>query len=200
MSMTDAELLAATAAGDANAFGCFYRRHEALVLAYSVHRCRNASDVADLVGDTFIGALRSASRFTERDGDAVAWLLTIARRALAHQRRSFLRRQRLDDRLASMPTFSADEAEAVEAALDAARLSPNLYAALRTLAPKDQELLMLVHRDGLTPTQAGRVVAMNANTARLRLSRARARLRQRLGDVYDHPITTTNPEVSHVQP
>jgi hypothetical protein len=41
---------------------------------------------------------------------------------------------------------------------------------------------------------------MNANTARLRLSRARARLRERLGDVHHHPTTKTNPEVSHVQP
>lgn len=90
MSRNDAELLAATAAGDANAFGCFYRRHETLVLGFAVHRCKNASDVADLVGDTFMGALRSAPHFAERDGDAVAWLLTIARRALAHQRRSFL--------------------------------------------------------------------------------------------------------------
>jgi RNA polymerase sigma-70 factor (ECF subfamily) len=200
MSRKDAELLAATAAGDAAAFGCFYRRHEALVLAYAVHRCMNASDVADLVGDTFIGALRSAPRFAERDGDAVAWLLTIARRVLAHQRRSFLRRQRLGHRLASLPTFSADEADVVEAALDAARLAPELSAALGTLSPKDQELLLLVHRDGLTPTQAGRVVGMNANTARLRLSRSRARLRERLGDVYDRPTTKTNPVESHVQP
>jgi RNA polymerase sigma-70 factor (ECF subfamily) len=200
MSRNDAELLAATAAGDANAFGCFYRRHERLVLAYAVHRCTNASDVADLVGDTFIGALRSAPRFDERDGDAVAWLLTIAWRALAHQRRSFLRRQRLGHRLASLPRFCADEADAVAAALDAARLAPELSAALRTLAPKDQELLMLVHQDGLTPAQAGRVVGMNANTARLRLSRARARLRQRLGDVCHRPTAKTNPEVTHVQP
>jgi RNA polymerase sigma factor (sigma-70 family) len=200
MSRNDAELLAATAAGDADAFGCFYRRHEALVVAYALHRCTNASDVADLVGDTFVGALRSASRFAEGDGDAAAWLLTIARRALAHQRRSFLRRQRLGRRLASLPTFSADEADAVAAALDAARLAPELSAALRTLPLKDRELLMLVHRDGLTPTQAGRVVGMNPNTARLRLSRARARLRERLGDVHDHPTTNTNPKVSHVQP
>jgi RNA polymerase sigma-70 factor (ECF subfamily) len=200
MSRSDWELLAATAAGDADAFGCFYRRHEALVLAYAVHRCTNASDVADLVGDTFVGALRSAPRFADRDGEAVAWLLTIARRALAHQRRSSLRRERLSRRLASVPTFTADEADAVAAAIEAARLAPELSAALGTLAPKDRELLMLVHRDGLAPAQAGRVVGMNANTARVRLSRARARLRERLGAVYDCPTTNTSPEVSHVQP
>jgi RNA polymerase sigma-70 factor (ECF subfamily) len=200
MSRNDAELLAATAAGDSDAFGCFYRRHEALVLGYAVHRCTNAADVADLVADTFVGALRSAPRFDERDGDAVAWLLTIARRALAHQRRSFVRRQRLGHRLGSLPTFSADEADAVEAAIDGARLARELSSALRILPAKDQELLVLVHWDGLTPTKAGRVVGMNPNTARLRLSRARARLRARLGDVSDRPTTNTNSKVSHVQP
>jgi RNA polymerase sigma-70 factor (ECF subfamily) len=200
MSRTDAELLAATAAGDPDAFGRFYRRHEALVLAYGIHRCTNASDVADLVADTFLGALRSASRFAERDGDAAAWLLTIAKRALAHQRRSFRRRQRLGDRLAGAPTFSDDEAVAVEHSLDAVRLAPELYTALRALPPKDQELLMLVHRDELTPMQAGRVMGISANAARLRLSRARARLRDRLGGVYDGPTRQTNPEVSRVQP
>ena len=200
MSGTDAELLAATTAGDAEAFGCFYRRYEALVLGYAVHRCANASDVADLVADTFMGALGSAPRFADRDGDAVAWLLTIARRALAHQRRSFFRRQRLVGRLASVPTFSADDADAVEGALDAARLAPALSAALRTLSTRDRELVMLVHRDRLTPTQAGRVIGMNPNTARLRLSRARARLRDRLTDVHDRPTPKINPEVKHVQP
>src|SRR5262245_5181312 len=200
MSGTDAELLAATTAGDAEAFRCFFRRYEALVFGYAVHRCANASDVADLVADTFMGALGSAPRFAERDGDAVAWLLTIARRALAHQRRSFFRRQRLVGRLASVPTFSADEADAVEAALDAVRLAPALSAALSTLRSKDQELVMLVHRDGLTPTQAGRVMGMNPNTARLRLSRARALLRDRLAAVHDRPTPRLNPEVNHVQP
>jgi RNA polymerase sigma-70 factor (ECF subfamily) len=200
MDETDAGLLAATAAGDAQAFGRFYHRHQARVLAYAINRCTNPSDVSDLVAETFIGALRSAARFDDRDGDAVPWLLTIARRALARQRRSFLRRQRLGRRLATVPAFSPDESEAVARALDASRVASELAVALRALPPKDQELVELVHRDGLTPAQAGRVVGMNPNTARVRLSRARARLRDQLADRYGPSTTTPYPEVSHVQP
>jgi RNA polymerase sigma factor (sigma-70 family) len=200
MDDTDGQLLAATASGDAAAFGRFYRRHQARVLAYALHRCANPSDVADLIGDTFIGALRSAGRFDQRHGDAIPWLLTIARRALARQRRSFVRRQRLGRRLATLPSFSPDEAETIAAALDASLLAPELATALRALPPRDHELLLLVHRDGLTPTQAGSVVGMNANTARLRLSRTRARLRDQLGERHDATTTIHSPEVSHVQP
>src|SRR5581483_7212266 len=115
--------------------------------------------------------------------DALPWLLGIARHVVAHQRRSFLRRQRLVDRLATAPTFSPDESEAVEAAIDASRLAPALTAALSGLKDKDRELLLLVARDGLDPAQAGAVLGMNPNTARVRLSR----IRQRLRDVLNVP-------------
>jgi RNA polymerase sigma-70 factor (ECF subfamily) len=200
MDETDGELLAATARGDAEAFGRFYRRHERRVLGYAIRHCANASDVADLVGETFVAALGSASRFTDDGDDALPWLFGIARRALAHQRRSVVRRQRLSRRLESPPTLCPDEAETVAAALDATQLAPELSAALSELRRKDQELLHLVHSDGLSPSQAGRVLGMNPNTARLRLSRARARLRGLLTDKPAHPTVDTYPEVSHVQP
>ena len=44
---------------------------------------------------------------------------------------------------------------------------------MAALRPKDRELLRLVGGDGLSPAQAGAVLGVNANTARIRLSRAR---------------------------
>jgi RNA polymerase sigma-70 factor (ECF subfamily) len=199
---SDHELLAATARGDAEAFGHFYRRHQQRVLAYAIGRCPNAADVADLVGETFLGALSSAGRFTgrgtEEGDDAIAWLYGIARRVLSRQRRSFSRRLRLVQRLESLPQLGADEAAAVEAAIDAARLLPQVAAALSTLPAKDQELLRLVGADELTPSQAGAVLGLNPNTARLRLSRARARLRATL-DSPNRPDADSTSEVRHAQ-
>jgi RNA polymerase sigma factor (sigma-70 family) len=203
MDESDGQLLAATARGDADAFGRFYRRHERQILSYAIAHCANASDVADVVGETFLGALRAARRFTDDGGDAVPWLFGIARRVLAHQRRSFTRRERLVRRLHEEPLLTTDEAAALAAAIDAARLAPALAAALRTLRAKDHELILLVSRDGLSPAQAGAVLGMNPNTARLRLSRARARLRDALAgadpDSADSPAYP-HPEVPHAQP
>jgi RNA polymerase sigma-70 factor (ECF subfamily) len=112
MDESDADLLAATVRGDAEAFGRFYRRHEHRVLSYAVARCASAGDVADVVGETFLAALGSAARFTDDGGDAAPWLFGIARRVLAHQRRSFARRQRLVHRLGQFPSLNPDEAEA----------------------------------------------------------------------------------------
>jgi RNA polymerase sigma factor (sigma-70 family) len=188
---TDGELLAATARGDSAAFGRFYRRHERRVIAYAVGRCANPSDVADAVAETFLQALASAGRYRSAGGeDAVPWLLGIARHVVARQHRSFARRQRLG----TAPAFSPDEADAVNAAIDAARLAPALSAALGGLRDKDRELLLLVARDGLNPAQAGAVLGMNQNTARVRLSRVRGRLR---GVLTDPPVADLDPEARH---
>jgi RNA polymerase sigma-70 factor (ECF subfamily) len=208
MEESDGQLLAATARGDAEAFGRFYRRHEQLILSYAIAHCFNASDVADVVGETFLAALGAAGRFSDAGGDAVPWLFGIAHRVLAHQRRSYTRRQRLLGRLQALPALTPDEAAAVDAAIDASRLAPQLEAALRTLHAKDRELLQLVSGDGLSTTQAGAVLGMNPNTARLRLSRARARLRDTLAasdpDSSSRSSTGTktdpHPEVPHAQP
>lgn len=118
---------------------------------------------------------------------------------LAHQRRSFTRRQRLVRRLERLPSLNPDEAEAVEAAIDAARLAPRLAAAMATLRPKDRELLRLVGGDGLSPAQAGAVLGMNANTARVRLSRARARMQSLLTAADGTLPAAPHPEVPNAQ-
>jgi RNA polymerase sigma factor (sigma-70 family) len=199
MDESDADLLAATARGDAEAFGRFYRRHEPRVLGYAITRCANADDVADLIGETFLAALGSAARFRDDGGDAIPWLFGIARRVLAHQRRSFVRRQRLIHRLERLPSLDPDEAEAVEAAIDAARLAPRLAAAMAALRPKDRELLRLVGGDGLSPAQAGAVLGVNANTARIRLSRARARLQGLLDTTGRQSPSDPHLEAPHAQ-
>ena len=204
MDESDGQLLAATARGDAEAFGRFYRRHEQRILSYAIAHCANASDVADVVGETFLAALRSAPRFTDDGGDAVPWLFGIARRVLAHHQRSFTRRQRLIRHLQALPALNPDEAAAVEAAVDASRLAPVLAAALQALRPKDRDLIQLVSGDGLSPAQAGAVLGMNPNTARIRLSRARARMRDALADATPPPgdpsPASPHPEVPHAQP
>jgi RNA polymerase sigma factor (sigma-70 family) len=200
MNESDGSLLAATARGDAEAFGRFYRRHEHQVLGYMIARCSNPSEVADAVGETFLAALGAAARFRDDGGDAGPWLYGIARRVLARQRRSLARRQQLIRRLESLPSFAPAEAEAVDAAIDAARLRPGLVAALAKLRPRDQELLRLVAHEGLSPAQAGVALGLNPNTARIRLFRARARVKDLLAATGGAVPAEEPREESDVQP
>jgi RNA polymerase sigma-70 factor (ECF subfamily) len=55
-----------------------------------------------------------------------------------------------------------------------------LAEALRSLSRLDREALLLVAWEDLTPTQAARSLGINATAFRVRLLRARRRLRTRL--------------------
>ncbi len=80
---SDLELLRATRIGEAEAFGAFYRRHRAVVLAFLGRRGRDPEVAADLLAETFAAAL-VAVLDTDRElpEQPLAWLMTVARNKL----------------------------------------------------------------------------------------------------------------------
>ncbi len=82
------------AARDAEAFGVFYDRFEAELLAFLYRATGRADIAADLTAEVFAAALQSAHGFDARLGSARAWLFGIARHELADT----WRRGRVEDR------------------------------------------------------------------------------------------------------
>lgn len=178
---TDAELLAAAAAGDGDAFAAFFRRHVRAVTAYAVRRCSSADEVADLVSDTFAAALQATSRYEPMLPSALPWLFGIERRVLARQRRRRHGSKRLIEKIGgSIPRFNGTEEDDIANAIDAARTAHALQAALDRLSDSERDVLELVAYDGLTPREVAVVLDVTPNAARLRLSRARRNMRQML--------------------
>ncbi len=170
----DIELLRRSPAPDA--VEAFYRRHVDTVLRFAVRRCASPEDVADLVSITFLEAIGAAGSYDPRRGPARPWLLGIAARCLADHLRDGYRRADALQRLGRRPAFTPDEAERVDAMIDAARLAAPLERGLRQLTEAERELLLLVAEEGLAPAEAARALGIPATAARMRLSRARRKL------------------------
>lgn len=154
---------------DAERFEHVFRRHHAAVTAYTRRRAR--SDAADdVVASTFLVAWR---RLEEVPDDALPWLLGVARNVIATHERGSQRRGALRLRLehtdagATAPPTVAEPADGVVAALG--RLSAN-----------DREAITLIAWDGLQPAEAARVLGQSPTAFRVRLHRARRRLRREL--------------------
>lgn len=180
---TDAELLAAAAAGDGDAFAAFFRRHVRAVTAYAVRRCSSPDEVSDLVSDTFAAALQATSRYEPMLPSALPWLFGIERRVLARQRRRRHGSKRLIEKIGgSIPRFAGTEEDDIASAIDASRTSTALQAALDRLTASERDVLELVAYDGLTPREVAIVLDVTPNAARLRLSRARRNMREMLQD------------------
>jgi RNA polymerase sigma factor (sigma-70 family) len=173
---TDEELLTAIAAGP-GALPEFYRRHVAKVVGVGVRRFDRPDDVADFVADVFVELMGSAHRFDPRRGTAVGFLYGLATNVAAAQRR---RQARADDahrRLSGRAFLDADDYERVEDQLDAAAALRITYRAMQALPTGDRRLLELVAVDGLAPAEAAKVLGISPIAARVRLVRARQRLR-----------------------
>jgi RNA polymerase sigma-70 factor, ECF subfamily len=178
----DASLLSSAAHGDADAFAVFYRRHVPAVTGLAVRLGTAPNDVADVVSETFLIALERAGRYVQASDTARPWLLGIAWRVAQRGFRQRVRQFRLHRRLGStIPRFNGDEAETIAAAIDASRMAPDLAAALRRLPRGERRVLELMVGAGLTPTEVAVALDISSNAARLRLARARQRLRAHLG-------------------
>jgi RNA polymerase sigma-70 factor, ECF subfamily len=186
---SDEELLAAIAAGP-GFLPEFYRRHVAKVTGVGVRRFSTPEDVADFVANVFLEVLRSAGSYDPRRGDAVAWLYGLAGNVAAGMRRQQRRSTDAEHRLAGRSLLDADDYARVEERIDAATALRRAYEAMHQLPDQDRRLLELVAVDGLSTGEAANVLGITAVATRVRLVRARARLRARL-DAADQPLPTS---------
>jgi RNA polymerase sigma factor (sigma-70 family) len=152
-------------------FDSLFAAHFAEVRAYVVRRA-GGTPVDDVLSETFLVAWR---RLDAVPVDGLPWLLGVARRVLANQRRGDARRAALIDRMATL----APRARAPEPAGDV--FGP-LADAIASLAAAEREALLLVAWEGLEPRRAARVVGCSPAAFRARLYRARRRLAAQLGE------------------
>jgi RNA polymerase sigma factor (sigma-70 family) len=155
-----------------------YRSSGGAVLGYALRRSGSREDALDLVAETFAIAWRRRTDMPADPQEVRPWLFGIARRCLANAVRSTHRAGRLGQRLAD--SF-AGAAIPDPAALHENRAESRLvHEALEQLSPDDRELVTLIAWEGLTPAQAATAIGLPAGTARVRLHRARTRLRAAL--------------------
>jgi RNA polymerase sigma factor (sigma-70 family) len=91
---SDSQLLEAARAGQGEAFGSFYARHERRLLTYLVRRTRSGEIAADLCAEVFAAALSACRGAATLPDVPVAWLFAIANHKLADS----ARRARVEDR------------------------------------------------------------------------------------------------------
>ena len=148
-----------------------FTAYAADVFAFALRRS-SPSTAEDVVSETFLVAWR---RLDSVPDTPKPWLLAVARRVLANQRRSIGRQSAVQSRLgASDPdTWCRPD---VERSGDAAVLD-----ALAELAPADRDAITLIAWDGLTAEEAAIVLGCSRATFYVRLHRAKKRLAVALG-------------------
>lgn len=140
--------------------------HLGAVTAYA--RRRGSRDADGIAAETMSIAWRRLAD-VPRD-DPLPWLYATARNLLHAEWRAARRSAGME---ASEPSVPAPELRG---------LDPQLERALRSLGSADREALLLVAWEDLSPAQAARAVGVQPTAFRVRLLRARRRLRAALDE------------------
>jgi RNA polymerase sigma factor (sigma-70 family) len=176
---------------DPRAFEAAFQEHFPPVYRFIARRVGSAL-AEDLAAETFATAYRRRACFEPARGSLRSWLYGIATNLVRNHWRAEQHLLALDARLVP-DTDSSDSAEAIDQRVAAALLAPRLAAALGELTRDQRDVLLLYAWAELSHEQIAAALGIAAGTARSRLSRARALLRERLGDfdfdlwVFDGP-------------
>lgn len=160
---------------EAQQFARLWDDYAGRIQAYAVRRV-GPDQAEEVLAETFLVAWR---RVADIPGDPLPWLLVVARNTIAADRRSRYRARAVEQELArlemlSEPTTGAAEVVAVERDVT--------LRALAALTSRQREALLLVSWDGLSIDQAAAVARCSSATFRVRLHRARERLRAAADD------------------
>ena len=165
-----------------------FATHHDAVRRYVVRR-QSAGLIDDAIAETFLVAWRRLDEIPDR---TLPWLLGVARRVLADQRRAVDRRRSLSERL-HVDALSGRGARDWE---PPAGLTPELASALAVLTEHEREALLLVAWDRLSAIDAARVAGCSPAAFRVRLHRARQRVARRLGEGETDSVNATKEQLT----
>ncbi len=165
---------------DPELFEAFYREHVEGLQRFVARRVGDRERAADLTAEIFIAAIDAAPRYRSRRGTPKAWLYGIARTLVANDGRRRARERAREEKLRGSALLDEEDAARMDARLDAAAQSRDLYAAMERLPEAERAVLELVALDELTVAEAAAAAGVRPVTARVRLHRARRRLRAEL--------------------
>ncbi|WP_143466584.1 RNA polymerase sigma factor [Lentzea kentuckyensis] len=150
--------------------------------AHPLHRYlarRVGVDVADdLVSETFLAAMRGKENYDPERGSVVGWLYGIATNLLRGHAKRETRLLRTAERY-GVDVGVADSLEhTVVARIDSRSHLRRIARELAKMSDVDRDLVLLVSLAGLSVQEAAEALDMNPGTARSRLHRLRAKLKE----------------------
>jgi len=158
-------------------FAELFDEHAAALHRYLARRV-GVDFADDLVSETFLVAMRGRHGYDPDRGSVVGWLYGIATNLLRGHARREVRLLRTAERYG----VNVEVAESMEATVvtrvDATEHLRRISSELARMSAADRDLLLLVSLAELSVNDAAEALGMNPATARSRLHRLRAKLKE----------------------
>jgi RNA polymerase sigma factor (sigma-70 family) len=177
--LSDAELIEQTLTGNQAAYAELVKRHQRFVFTLAMRFTKTREDAEEVAQDCFIKAYRSLSSF-QGQSKFSTWLYSIVYTTAM----TFLRKKRLDTESIDDENNFTQVAEQVSAydVNSAENKSRSFYLeqAIGQLLPDDAAIITMFYKGEQSLEEIAQAMGMETNTVKVKLFRARQRLKERL--------------------
>jgi RNA polymerase sigma factor (sigma-70 family) len=184
MPLSDNDLISAVLRGDRQAYAELVKRHQRFVFTLALRFTRSREDAEEVAQDCFVKAYRSLPDF-RASSKFSTWLYSIVyTTAMTWLRKKRLETEPLGDEFSAIHPESDLKADGIE------YKSRSVYInkAIAQLLPDDAAIITLYYQGEQSIEEISRSMGMEANTIKVKLHRARQRLKERLQRLLKHEI------------
>jgi RNA polymerase sigma-70 factor (ECF subfamily) len=177
--LNDNELISKVLSGDQQAYGALVNRYQNYVFTLALRFTKNREDAEEVSQDIFIKAYRALADFRGASKFST-WLYTIVNTTCI----TFLRKKRLEvHSLDNEKVFeladNQDSGMRANLVEQKSRVSMVTHA-IKMLSTDDAEVITLFYKSEQTLEEIAQILGIEANTAKVRLHRARTRLKEKM--------------------
>ena len=188
---TDSEIISKVLLGDQQAFAELVDRYKNFVFTITLRYTDNREDAEEIAQDVFVKAYRSLADFRGASKFST-WLYTIVTTSCI----TFLRKKKLETRsLDDERVF--EQAENQNSSFTANQIEQKskvamVNEAIKLLLPDDAKVITLFYKGEQSLEEIGLIMGMEPNTVKVKLHRARQRLKEKMEKYFSHEIADTN--------
>jgi len=184
---SDVEIIKCILNGDQSAFARLVERYQNYIFTLTLRFTDNREDAEEIAQDVFVKAYRSLADF-RGDSKFSTWLFTITRTTCL----SFLRKKKLDTQSLDNERTGL-QLENRESAFHANQVEQKsrhamLNQAISMLSPDDAQVLNLFYKGDQTLEEIGKIMRLDPNTVKVKLHRARQRLKDKMEKYFAHEL------------
>jgi RNA polymerase sigma-70 factor (ECF subfamily) len=177
------EVIARILKGDQQAYAELVGRYQHYVFTLALKYCQNREDAEEVAQDIFIKVYRSLADF-KGTSKFSTWLYTITYNTSV----TFLRKKKLnvssmDDERTFMQLESQESSFSANLVEQKTRVN-RVNEAISQLSADDAQIITLFYKGDQTLEEIGRIMGMEPNTVKVRLHRARHKLKEKLEKDY----------------
>ena len=185
--LSDIELIDQALAGNQSAYADLVKRHQRFVFTLALRFAKNREDAEEITQDCFVKAYRSLALF-QRQSKFSTWLYSIVyTTAMSTLRKKRVATSSIDDEENAIQIEDNTASYDTNSAENRSR-SYYLNQAIGQLLPDDAAIITLFYQGEQSLEEIAQTLGMEANTVKVKLFRARQRLKEKLERNLKHEV------------